>query len=97
LVALRQRSQSRLCILQIEALYDLLEICRLVKINLAVFAPYAHVQELLGIAQISAFPSLHKELLSFKEFLLVCTQEENIIYIDDNNNTLVFINKESRV
>jgi hypothetical protein len=37
------------------------------------------------------------DILSFKEFLLVCTQEENIVYIDDNNNTLVFINKESRV
>jgi hypothetical protein len=97
LVALRQRSQSRLRILQIKALYDLLEVCRLVKMNLAVFVPYVHVQELLGIAQIPAFSSLHKEFLSSKEFLLVCTQKENIVYINDDDNTLVFINKESRV
>jgi hypothetical protein len=83
--------------LQIEVLYGLLKVCGLVKINLAIFAPYAHVQKLLGIAQISAFPSLHKLFLSFKEFLLVCTQEENIVYIDNDNNTLVFVNKESRV
>jgi len=69
----------------------------MVKINLAVFAPYVHVQKLLGIAQIPAFLSLHKEFLSFKEFLLVCTQEENIVHIDDDDNTLVFIYKESRV
>ena len=83
--------------MQIEALYDLLEVCGLVKINLAVFAPYAHAQKLLGITQVPAFPSLHKEFLSFKEFLLVCTQEENIVYIDDDDDTLVFIYKESRV
>jgi hypothetical protein len=83
--------------LQIEALYDLLEVCGLVKINLAIFAPYVYVQELLGIAQIPAFLSLHKESLSTKEFLLVCTQEENVIYIDDDDDTLVFINKDTRV
>jgi hypothetical protein len=83
--------------LQIEALYDLLEVCGLVKINLAVFAPYAHAQELLGITQIPAFPSLHKELLSFKEFLLICAQEENVVYIDNDDDTLVFINKDPRV
>jgi len=83
--------------LQIEVLYDFLEVWRLVKINLAIFVFYVHMQELLGIAQIPAFPSLYKLFFSFKEFLFVCTQEENIIYIDDDDNTLVFINKDPRV
>jgi len=55
------------------------------------------MQELLGITQISAIPLLHKLFLSFKEFLFVCTQEENIVYIDNDDDTLVFIDKESRV
>jgi len=46
--------------LQIEVLYDFLEVGGLVKINLAILPPDAHVQELLGIAQIPAFPSLHE-------------------------------------
>jgi len=71
--------------LQVKVLYDFLEVCRLVKIDLAIFAPYVHMQKLLGITQIPVFPSLHKLFLSIKEFLLVCAQEENIVYIDDDN------------
>jgi hypothetical protein len=82
--------------LQVEALYNFLKVCGLVKMNLAIFMPYAHMQELLGITQIPVLPSLHQLFLSFKEFL-VCTQKENIIYIDNDDNTLVFINKELRV
>ena len=84
-------------VLQVEMLYNLLEVCRLVKINLAIFVLYVHAQELLGNAQISAFPLLHKQFLYFKEFLFVCIQEENIIDIDDDNDALVFIYKGPRV
>ena len=83
--------------MQVKVLYYFLEVCGLVKINLAVFVPYAHTQKLLGIAQIPVFSLLHKLFLSFKEFLFVCTQEENIVYIDNDDDTLVFIDKESRV
>jgi len=59
--------------------------------------PYAYTQKLLGIAQISAFPSLYELFLSFKEFLLIYAQKENFINIDDDDDTLVLINKDARV